>query len=368
MNDDKFLDNYLSNLDELESDEFVPVSDENIFGDTSTQISTIDTDQNVSNLLENQITIPENKNNTDILSELLKEKGISDPTQINMSNENGEIEKISFFDLSVEEQLDILRNQEQDSELDDNEINIINYLRENQLSFDDVINYAKQQGVQEYLANTVLEVKVESMSDDEVFLSDLLMKIPDITDEEAQQALDIEKQNEVLYNKKVQALRQDLLDKERQKLEDENRISQKDKEDSFNEFKNQLIDIAPTIKEIGGRIELDESDLEETVEFLLSEDATGTRYIAKALNDPESLMKMAWFYIKGEEAINTMAEYYEDQIKDYAQRNYNQGYEDATKGKQPEKGTKVVQKPNQNQGNISQYFGVPKNPALINNK
>jgi hypothetical protein len=82
------------------------------------------------------------------------------------------------------------------------------------MTFDDLVAYAKQEGVNEYLASQQPKVEIESMTDDEVFLTDLLTRVPDITDDEAQQALDLEKQNEQLYLKKVQALRADLIEKE----------------------------------------------------------------------------------------------------------------------------------------------------------
>jgi hypothetical protein len=174
-----------------------------------------------------------------------------------------------------------------------------------------LLNHVKQQAIQEYLAVQQPLDSVESMSDDEIFLTDLFTRIKDITDEEAQQELDTAKQNEAIFSKKVEALRKDLLEKESIRKQEETAIAEEEKKQSFETFKQSLLDTAPNVKGIAGRIELDEEDINETIDFLLSEDATGTRYIAKALNDPASLLKMAWFYIKGEEAIDQIATYYE---------------------------------------------------------
>jgi len=298
----------------------------------------------------------DNNKNTedDAILTYLKEKGIADPNNILIGNEDGQQEKVSFYNLTREEQLELLREKDENQELDDDEVNLINYLRTNQLKFDDVIEYAKQQGVQEYINKQQLEVDVNSLTDDEVFLTDLLSRIPDITDDEAQQALELEKQNETLYSRKVQALRNDLLQKEEQRIKEQNDYIEAQKAEQFNEFKNNLLTAASSLKDIGN-IELDESDLNETVDFLLAEDATGVRYIAKALNDPTALLKMAWFYIKGEEAINYMSEYYENQIKEYSKHNYEKGYADAKSGKQPEKGSRVVKK-NSNQVSSQSLF------------
>jgi hypothetical protein len=300
----------------------------------------------------------------DVISELLKEKGITDPSQIKFENEEGEEERVSFYDLPVVEQLEILKTEtEPKNDLDDDEILFINYLRQNQLTPDELINHAKQQAIQEYLATQQPLESVASLSDDEVFLTDLLTRIQGITDEEAQQELDTAKQNTATYNKKVEALRKDLLEKETFRKQEEAAIADEEKKQSFETFKHSLLETAPSVKDIAGRIELDDEDISETIDFLLSEDATGTRYIAKALNDPASLIKMAWFYVKGEEAIDQVATYYESQIKEFSKNNYDKGYEDGKNGVVPTK--RVATKPKDNKQDISQFVGIPQNPALI---
>jgi hypothetical protein len=200
MENDEFLDDYL-NEDVIEEED-------STFEDP------------ILNSEEESEQYNQPQEEVDILSTLLQDKGISDPSRIQIENENGEKELVDFRDLPVEEQLEILRQD--DDELDDDEVNVINYLRANNLKFEDVINYAKSQGINEYLANQPSNVEIDSLTDDEVFLTDLLTRIPDITDEEAQIALETEKQNPDLYNKKVQALRDDLNEKEAIRLQEEN--------------------------------------------------------------------------------------------------------------------------------------------------
>jgi len=57
----------------------------------------------------------------DIISYLLKEKGIKDPSQIKFEGENGELETRNWNDLSLEEQYNILNtsNEDPDTDLDD---------------------------------------------------------------------------------------------------------------------------------------------------------------------------------------------------------------------------------------------------------
>ncbi len=79
--------------------------------------------------------------------------------------------------------------------------------------------YAGNKAVQDYINNQQPLESVENMSDDEIFLSDLFTRIKDITDDEAQLALEHEKQNDSLYKKKVDSLRADLLEKEKLRKE-----------------------------------------------------------------------------------------------------------------------------------------------------
>ncbi len=358
MENEDYLNKYLSVGEIDDDDEYEAFEPESLFDPEGGEQSKDDEGEG-----SKEQSSQETK--SDVLSELLKEKGILDPTQLKFENEDGEEERISFYDLSLEEQLEIIKdNADNSNDLDDDEVSFINYLRQNSLTPDELLNHVKQQAIQDYINNQQPLESVENMSDDEIFLTDLFIRIKDITDEEAQRALEHEKQNDSIYKKKVDSLRADLLEKEKLRKEEESAYAEEEKKEKFESFKQSLYDTAPTVKEIAGRIELDDEDLKETVDFLLSEDATGTRYITKALNDPEALIKMAWFYIKGEEAINYMANYYETQIKDYSKNNYEKGYEDGKNGIAPKR--RVAVKAEDQKKDIPQFMNIPQNPALSN--
>ena len=91
-------------------------------------------------------------NEDDVITTMLKNRGIN-PTAIKMQNENGEIEEVNFNDLSVEEQLQILQDEniEESYGLDDNEINLINTLRSNNFSVEDYNNYIAKKAIEDYL-------------------------------------------------------------------------------------------------------------------------------------------------------------------------------------------------------------------------
>jgi hypothetical protein len=45
-------------------------------------------------------------------------------------------------------------------------------------------------------------------------------------------------------------------------------------------------------------------------QFITGFDNTGVNYFAKALSDPETVVKTAWFALHGEDVINSIEDYY----------------------------------------------------------
>ena len=96
-------------------------------------------------------------------------------------------------------------------------------------------------------------------------------------------------------------------------------------------------------------LSLSVDDKNELASFILDTDATGVRHISKALNDPQTLVKMAWYALKGEEAIRQISNYYKKQISDVSKYNYNKGYEDARSGKAANTSKSIVRRSTKNQ-------------------
>lgn len=286
---------------------------------------------------------PENDNEQeDLITSVLKSKGI-DPDAVKIANDKGEVEEVKFSDLSLEEQAEILNYSDTPStsadELADDEINFLNEIRTSGVSIQDYVEYQKAQAIQEYLqGNQEAEehFEIDDMSDDELFLADLKAKIEDLTEDEALQALSLEKQNESLFQKKVQGIRNDYKRIELSTKEAEQVQALKDAQEQAESFEREITSVIEQNNSIDlgeSSLELSEDDMNEIASFILDQDATGTRYIAKALNDPKTLVEMAWYVLKGKEAFNQVSEYYKQKITEATKYNYNKGYEDAKSGK-----------------------------------
>lgn len=272
----------------------------------------------------------------DILSLFLKEKGINNLSEIKVENDNGEIETKDFYSLTKEEQISILSDTnsiEDNYNLDEDEITFLNELRSNNLTTKEYIDFIKQSAIDEFLENQEENYEVNSLSNDELYYLDIKNKFPTFTDEELLEVLEHEKQNETLFNKKIENLRNFYLEKEKEYNQDKIYQTNIQKEQDNILFKNEILNSAQNIKNIG-EFELEQSDREEVSNFLLEKDVTGVKYFDKALKEPESLFKMAWFLLKGDSAFNDLSDYYKDRITEYSKINYEKGFNDAKNGKQ----------------------------------
>lgn len=286
----------------------------------------------------------------DVISAFLRSKGIN-PNSIKFTGEDGQQEEHKFADLSAEEQLQIL----QYNDLDDNygltneETQLINSLRSNNLSVQDYNNYIAKQAIENYTKNnTQPQYQVDSISDDELFIIDLKARIPELSDEEVLAELDSAKANEDLFTKKVQSIRDDYKQKEDLIEQQEQQLRQQEAAQQAQQFEQLIIN---TIQEndsidLGdSQLALSVDDKNEIASFILDEDATGVRYISRALDDPRTLVKMVWYALKGDEAFSKISDYYKSKISEAAKYNYNKGYEDAKSGKAANLAKSIVRKP-----------------------
>jgi len=158
---------------------------------------------------------PSNANQEDdFTTEVLKIRGISDPSKIKFEDQTGAVVERSWDELSREEQLNIIVGDQnaEENELSDDEAALLRAIRKSGGSVEDYLNsYAEENAPEPAPAEPTY--KINELSDDEVYALDLLEKVgsDNITDEELQQAIDTAKQNEELYKKTVDGLRQEYI-------------------------------------------------------------------------------------------------------------------------------------------------------------
>jgi len=279
---------------------------------------------------------PEEEVDNTIISTLLAQKGIEDISKIQIEDEEGNISEVPFSSLTPEEQLEILQYQEEGPDLEDSEIEVINFLRENNTSLEELIEFQRQKAVEEYINSTQESFTVAQFTDEELYVADLKDRFPELSEEELAQELEKELNNPDLFKKKATKLREFYTDLEVKEQENLRLQSEKEEEESYNELVNTMVEIATNTNELYD-LELEDSDKEDVLQCLLAKDVNGRSEFVKMLDDPKTLFRMAWFATKGEEAFNAIQDYYKKEI-DLARKEKSSA--------QPAKTAKVVKKGN----------------------
>ena len=274
----------------------------------------------------------------DLIKTLLKEKGIQDPSKIKFEVDEDETEERDWNTLSREEKLNILRepvtstasetNQELD--LSNDEIEFLNMLRTNNLTPKQYIdNLQNQTAPQEAYT-------VDELTDDDLFVLDLQARVEGITEEQLAKSLENAKQDEDLFKKQMEGIRKEYKDLEDQNKQQQELLAKQQQEEQYKQFSNVIVQQIDNLNSIAGLdVELENDDKEELAEFILGRDEAGISNLGKVLNDPESLVTMAWYALNGDKMIDDITMMYKDALKKAKKEAYNKGLEDGKKGIQP---------------------------------
>lgn len=282
----------------------------------------------VNNLLEDTTNEEEEETSTEIdsipdysdnsLYRYLQERGVKDPSKLQFSNENDEVEEVDFNSLSVDEQLEIIK-QVSDPGLSDNEINTINYLRQNNVTLEQVVDYFSQRRLEEYLNQHPEAVHqktytVDDYTDDDLFLIDLKRRYPDFTDEELINELESAKSNEELFQKKSEILRNSFKEEE-----DQAELAMRQQEQQqIEDLRNNLRDAAGRFNEIqldytddeSDSLIIDNEDKLQMMSYILDQDSEGKSQLIRDLEDPDRLIEIAWFSTQGPKILSELSQYW----------------------------------------------------------
>lgn len=305
-------DTELSNIDKSDSDDYNDPIDNSDDIINSNSDSDLDTDNSVDDVEEDVIMI------------FLKDRGISDPTKIQFENDNGEIEDVDFNSLSREEQLTILQELT-DPGLSNHETEVINYLRKNNVTFNEVIDYFANQRLQEYLNENPDSIhkqtySIDEYSDDELYLADLKSKYPSFTDDELVSKLNIAKSDDTLFTKEVEILRESYKEEEdRAKREAEYKEQQE-----YEALRNNLISAAGSFSEIAldatdpqsDSLVIEDQDRNQILGYLLNQDKDGKSQFVKDIENPDTLIELAWYRINGKNTLSGVTQYWKNILKE----------------------------------------------------
>lgn len=273
----------------------------------------------------NQETTPpsEGDQEDDLTTEVLKLRGISNPDKIKFEDESGAITERSWDSLTKEEQINILadqrEHQETNNDLAEDEIDLINAIRNSGMSVQDYMQTITPQINQPQDTN-----QFDAMSDEDLYAFDILNKVgnDNITDEELDAALEAAKANETLFKKTVDGLRQQynrLQEEQKQNIANQQQAATQQRYQAFANVVNNQIDNFNSFA--GQPIQLSNQDKDNLSEFMLALDEDGSSALGKALQDPRLLTKAAFWLLNEQELIAEL----QKQQQDAYTRGYNAG-------------------------------------------
>lgn len=259
----------------------------------------------------------------------LKERGIKDPSKIEFINEDDSTEELDFNTLSKEEQLEILRNVT-DPGLTENEINTINYLRQNNATLEQVVDYFAQKRLEEYLKENPDKVhqkvySIDDYTDDDLYIYDLKQRYPNFTDEELTTELDKAKEDEDIFKRKVDMIRTAF--KEQEDQAEQTRIEQEQQQ--VEDLRNNLMNAAGRFNEIqldytddeSDSLIIDDEDKNEMMAYILNQDNEGKSQLVHDLEDPDRLIELAWFATQGPKMMSELNKHWKKQLSDLRAEN-----------------------------------------------
>lgn len=259
----------------------------------------------------------------DLTTEVLKLRGISNPDKIKFEDESGAVTERSWDSLTKEEQINILadqrEHQETNNDLAEDEIELINSIRNSGMSVQDYMQTITPQINQPQDTN-----QFDSMSDEDLYAFDILNKVgnDNITDEELDAALEAAKANETLFKKTVEGLRQQynrLQEEQKQNIANQQQAAAQQRYQAFANVVNSQIDNFNSFA--GQPIQLSNQDKDNLSEFMLALDEDGSSALGKALQDPKLLTKAAFWLLNEQELIAEL----QKQQQDAYTRGYNAG-------------------------------------------
>lgn len=259
----------------------------------------------------------------DLTTEVLKLRGISNPDKIKFEDESGAVTERSWDSLTKEEQINILadqrEHQETNNDLAEDEIDLINAIRNSGMSVQDYMQTITPQINQPQDTN-----QFDAMSDEDLYAFDILNKVgnDNITDEELDAALEAAKANGTLFKKTVDGLRQQynrLQEEQKQNIANQQQAAAQQRYQAFANVVNNQIDNFNSFA--GQPIQLSNQDKDNLSEFMLALDEDGSSALGKALQDPKLLTKAAFWLLNEQDLIAEL----QKQQQDAYTRGYNAG-------------------------------------------
>lgn len=260
----------------------------------------------------------------DFTDKFLARIGIPDKNAIPWQDKSGAMFTRSWDSLSEEEQLNVLSsaNTDPETDLDDDEIQLINTIRNSGMNPTAYMQkYA--QDIKDQVANENKYYEIDDWTDDEVFAIDLMQRLGDqVSQEEVEQALLRAKEDENLFAKQVNSIRQEFKNKQEEKEFAQQEKFNQIKEENFQNLSNAIINEIQQLNTVAGReIELDYQDQNNLASYILQRDQNGYTQYAIDMQSPQAIVHNAFWALYGPQFLQ--------EAEAESARAFRRGYEQA---------------------------------------
>ncbi len=321
MNDELNFDDLLSSEGEK------PLSDDQL-GMTATRTEPSYSDDN-KDISDEEYYGGGQNSEDNVLYDFMKDRGIEDPSKIKYVDDNNEIVDVDFNSLSKEEQLEILKGMTQPN-ITEQEKADLNFLRQNRMNLNQFGTAVSQNSVQNFVQQHQEMIpqktyQIDDYTDDELYLADLKSKFPDFTDDELLSKLESAKDDEDLYQKEVNSIRSNYKADEDAYIAQQRQIQQR----QVYELQQNLVNAARNFNEVllddsdpnSDSLVVEDSDREQILSYLLDQDSQGKSQLVRDLENPNTLIQLAWLRLQGQNAITNTTRYWRDTLKETRKEN-----------------------------------------------
>ena len=242
-----------------------------------------------------------------------------------------------FDELPADKQLDVLsklhttstQDVEEKYGLDENEIGLINYMREQDGTIDQVIDQLAQQRVQTYItAQEVNNMNVQDMSADEIYTAHLLKSNANATVEQLEEDL-ITAKKMSNFDNIVTTLKQDMLQEQQNSIMAHQRAGVLELQNEIESQRKEVVDTISSMDNVDG-LTINDDIKNDVLDLILTVDDDGdSQFMREVFGTPDKLFKAAFWYKNGSDIISTRENYWKKE-KSAA---YKRGIADARNGK-----------------------------------
>jgi len=254
--------------------------------------------------------------------------------------------RVHFNDLDAAKQVDVLSKLHTSSTqavedrygLDENEIGLINYIREQGKSVDEVIDELAQQRAQTYLmAQQVSSADINSMNEDQIYTAFLLKTNPEATAEQLEKDLVTAKQMSNFPNI-VSSLKSEMLKTYEAEILKQKEAGTQELYTEIEDQRKQVVTAVGKMESIDG-LSINDGIKNDVLDLILNVDDDGdSLFMTDVFSDPEKLFKAAFWYKNGADIISAREAYWKKE-KSSA---YKRGQQDAASGKKSFSSTDVT--------------------------